>query len=98
MNYREVDSKLGDWADIEELSDDYRLMFDFVANHISKSSRWFQGYLNGDPTYKDYFIEKDDTFDHSQVVRPRTSPLYHEYEGKDGVKTTWTTLVRIRLT
>jgi glucosylglycerate phosphorylase len=91
VDYRQVDPELGDWENIEELSQDYRLMFDFVANHISKSSEWFQGYLNGDEKYKHYFIPKDDAFDASEVVRPRTSPLHHEYEGKDGVKTAWTT-------
>ncbi|MGR3766023.1 alpha-amylase family glycosyl hydrolase [Rossellomorea sp. NS-SX7] len=91
VDYRQVDQKLGDWENIEELSKDYRLMFDFVANHISKSSEWFQGYLNGDEKYQHYFIPKDETFDASEVVRPRTSPLHHEYEGKDSVKTAWTT-------
>jgi glucosylglycerate phosphorylase len=91
VDYRQVDQKLGDWENIQELSQDYRLMFDFVANHISKSSDWFRGYLNGDEKYQHYFIPKDDSFDASEVVRPRTSPLHHEYEGKDGVKTAWTT-------
>jgi glucosylglycerate phosphorylase len=91
VDYRQVDPELGTWENIEELSQDYRLMFDFVANHISKSSEWFQGYLHGDEKYKDYFIPRDDSFDASEVVRPRTSPLHHEYEGKDGVKTAWTT-------
>ncbi|WP_121640300.1 sugar phosphorylase [Virgibacillus sp. Bac330] len=90
-NYREIQPKLGNWENIELLSKDYRLMFDFVANHISKESRWFQGYLNGEETYQDYFIPKDDSFDTSKVVRPRTSPLYHQYQGKNGVKTAWTT-------
>ncbi|MCC5803878.1 sugar phosphorylase [Rossellomorea vietnamensis] len=90
VDYRQVDEKLGDWSNIEELSGDYRLMFDFVANHISKSSEWFQGYLNGEERYQEYFVPKDPSFDTSAVVRPRTSPLYHEYEGL-GVKTAWTT-------
>ncbi|PYZ96173.1 alpha-amylase [Alteribacter lacisalsi] len=90
-DYREINPELGNWGHIESLSEDYRLMFDFVANHISKSSEWFQGYLNDHPKYRHYFIPKDDSFDTSQVVRPRTSPLYHEYAGKNGAKTAWTT-------
>ncbi|RNA67910.1 alpha-amylase family glycosyl hydrolase [Alteribacter keqinensis] len=90
-DYREINPELGNWEHIEALSEDYRLMFDFVANHISKSSEWFKGYLNDDPKYRGYFIPKDDSFDTSRVVRPRTSHLYHEYEGKDGTKTAWTT-------
>jgi glycosidase len=90
-DYRKIDSKLGDWENIKELSKDYRLMFDFVANHISKASEWFQGYINGDKKYQSYFIPKNDSFDASQVVRPRTSPLYHEYHGEQSAKTAWTT-------
>nr|WP_285857140.1 alpha-amylase family glycosyl hydrolase [Mesobacillus subterraneus] len=90
-DYREIHPELGDWDNIEGLSKDYRLMFDFVANHISKSSDWFQKYLQDHPKYKNYFIPYDPEFDASQVVRPRTSPLFHEYEGKNGLKTAWTT-------
>ena len=88
VNYREIHPELGDWSDVERLSNEYRLMFDFVTNHMSKSSEWFQKYLKEDPEYKDYFIPQDEAFDTSQVVRPRTSPLFHEYEGG---KTAWTT-------
>jgi glucosylglycerate phosphorylase len=90
-DYREIHPELGDWDNIDGLSKDYRLMFDFVANHISKSSDWFQKYLQDHPKYKNYFIPYDPEFDASQVVRPRTSPLFHEYEGKNGLKTAWTT-------
>lgn len=90
-DYRKIHPELGDWSNIAGLSKDYRLMFDFVANHISKSSEWFQQYLQDHPEYKNYFIPYDPEFDASQVVRPRTSPLFHEYEGKNGTKTAWTT-------
>jgi glucosylglycerate phosphorylase len=90
-DYRTIHPDLGNWEDIKNLSKDYRLMFDFVANHISKSSEWFQEYLKGNPAYKHYFISKDPDFDTSSVVRPRTSPLFHDYQGENGVKTAWTT-------
>ncbi len=88
VDYREIHPELGDWSDIEHFSSDYRLMFDFVANHMSKSSKWFQGYLKGEAEYANYFTPKEEGFDASNVVRPRTSPLFHEYEGG---KTAWTT-------
>ncbi|MDK2563747.1 alpha-amylase family glycosyl hydrolase [Romboutsia sedimentorum] len=91
VDYMEIDKKLGEWETIKSFSNDYRLMFDFVANHISKSSKWFKGYLNGDEKYKEYFIKRDENFDYSKVVRPRTSPIIHAYKGKEGVKTAWTT-------
>lgn len=91
VDYMEIDKRLGTWDDINDFSKDYRLMYDFVANHISKSSKWFKGYLNNEEKYKEYFIKEDEAFDSKNVVRPRTSPLFHKYEGKDGVKTAWTT-------
>jgi sucrose phosphorylase len=90
-DYRTIHPELGNWEDISNLSNDYRLMFDFVANHVSKSSKWFKEYVNGNPVYEHYFIPKDPNFDTSSVVRPRTSPLFHDYQGENGVKTAWTT-------
>lgn len=91
VDYMKIDKKLGEWETIKSFSNDYSLMFDFVANHISKSSKWFKGYLSGDEKYKEYFIKRDENFDDSKVVRPRTSPIIHEYKGKEEVKTAWTT-------
>ena len=92
VDYMEIDKRLGTWEDIKNFSKDYRLMYDFVANHISKSSSWFKGYLNNEEKYKEYFIKEDNSFDTKNVIRPRTSPLFHKYEGKDGInKTAWTT-------
>ncbi|PZE21150.1 alpha-amylase family glycosyl hydrolase [Paenibacillus xerothermodurans] len=90
-NYRMINPEYGDWEDIKRFASDYRLMFDFVANHISKSSDWFQGYLNDEERYAHYFIPRDKQFDASHVVRPRTSPLFHEYESRYESKSAWTT-------
>ncbi|MCP3031702.1 sugar phosphorylase [Halobacillus sp. A1] len=87
-DHRAINPILGDWSDIRSFSKDYRLMFDFVANHMSKSSSWFEKYLRDDPNYCQFFTPKEESFDASQVVRPRTSPLFHEYPGG---KTAWTT-------
>lgn len=86
-DHREIHSDLGTWDDIQAFAGEKRLMFDFVANHISQSSGWFQNYLNDQNGYEHFFIPEDEKFDTSHVVRPRTSPLFHEYSGK----TAWTT-------
>ncbi len=88
VDYMKVDPVLGDWDNVQSLAKKYNLMFDFVANHISQASSWFEGYLNGDEKYENYFISHDENFDYSQVVRPRTSDLISSY---DGDKTAWTT-------
>jgi sucrose phosphorylase len=90
-DYRVIDPELGGWSNVNALSKDYDLMFDAVINHISKSSEWFQGYLQGDPRYSDYFIEADPTKDYSMVTRPRALPLLTPFETGQGTKHIWTT-------
>ncbi len=91
VDYRAVNPKLGTWQHIKEMSKDYGLMFDAVINHISRSSRWFEGYLNGEEPYKDYFITCDENADYSTVTRPRALPLLTKVHTKDGEKYVWTT-------
>ncbi len=91
VDYKKINEKLGDWEDVEALSGDYQLMFDAVINHISKSSRWFSGYLNCEEPYKDYFITADPDADYSSVTRPRALPLLTAFDTKEGKKYVWTT-------
>lgn len=58
MRYDKVDETFGDFSDIEAIGKDYYLMFDFMVNHISASSEYFQDFLKNkeDSEYKDFFI------------------------------------------
>lgn len=92
VDHREVNPELGSWDDIADLRADHALALDFVANHLSSSSPWFRGWLAGDPRYAGYFLEPGEDFDISRVVRPRMTPLVHEYQRPDGsVARAWTT-------
>jgi len=92
VDHRAVNPAIGTWADVEDLARDHTVMFDFVANHTSSASRWFLGWLAGDPAYAGYYLERDPDFDDSRVVRPRTTPLHHAYPRADGTKAwAWTT-------
>ncbi len=91
MDFDVVDSRLGDWADIQRISDDFTLMSDLVLNHVSSQSRWFTEYLQGNAPYSRFFFEADPTADLSQVVRPRTSPLLREVETREGMRHVWCT-------
>lgn len=91
IDYRSVNPDFGNWDDVARLNRNFRLMFDAVINHISVESRWFQGFLGGDPKYTDYFISVDPHTDLSQVVRPRALPLLTEFETSSGSKWVWTT-------
>ncbi len=66
-------------------------MFDAVINHISRESEWFQGFLQGEEPYLDFFITVEPDTDLSMVVRPRALPLLTEVETNEGSKHVWTT-------
>ena len=91
IDYLKVDPNLGDWDDVAALGEHYRLMFDFVANHVSQHSDWFSAFRRGEAPYRDYFITVDPTLDLSQVVRPRALPLLTPVETADGTRHVWTT-------
>ncbi|HAK1569961.1 TPA: sugar phosphorylase [Listeria monocytogenes] len=87
-DYKQIDEQLGDWDDVQKMSENFRVMLDFVANHMSKSSDWFKRFSDNEAPYNQFFIEKDRQFDYKNVTRPRTSPLFHKYENG---KELWTT-------
>ncbi|HEY75382.1 MAG TPA: sugar phosphorylase, partial [Thermoflexia bacterium] len=91
IDYTAVNPDLGTWEDVERLGRRFRLMFDAVINHISAQSRWFQGFLKGNPEYADYFITVEEGTDLSMVVRPRALPLLHRFRTAEGEKWVWTT-------
>ena len=67
-------------------------MFDFVCNHMSAKSQWFNHYLNQDPEFEDFFIAVDPETDLSAVTRPRALPLLTPFTLADGsVRHLWTT-------
>lgn len=95
-DFEEVNPDLGSWDDILSIGKGFKLMFDGVINHISSKSRWFQEFLNGTHSYKDFFIvfsTKDMVSEDflRLIVRPRTSELFTQFYAIDGLKHVWTT-------
>lgn len=91
-DYREVKPDHGSWGDIKSLAAGWKIMFDFVPNHVSASHPWFKKYLQGDPEYQNYFIEGDPNDPRlALVMRPRTHPLLTPFETANGIKHLWTT-------
>lgn len=91
IDYKQVKPEFGDWSDIAAIRQDFLLMFDFVANHVSASSPWFTAFLNGSELYSRYFLAYDTAPDASKVYRPRINPLFTKFETKYGPKYVWTT-------
>ncbi len=90
-DYDIVNPSVGDWTDIQKLSQDFDLMADLVINHCSSSHQWFKNFIEGKHPGKDYFYTADPQEDHSHVVRPRTSELLQPVETSEGVKHVWCT-------
>jgi sucrose phosphorylase len=91
INYAEVNDSLGDWQDISEIAQDYRLMADLVINHCSARSLWFDNFKQGKDPGRDFFFLASPDDDLNEVVRPRTSPLLNEVETLEGKKYVWCT-------
>lgn len=91
INFATVNEALGDWPDIQQIADSYKLMSDLVINHCSSRSVWFENFKRGRSPGKDYFVSVNPDTDLSTVVRPRTSPLLRETQTQDGTKHLWCT-------
>ena len=90
-DYYSIDKNFGSWDDIIKISKNFRLMADVVINHGSSSGTWFKNFINGSGKGKDYFLSFDNTFDVSEVIRPRTSDLLNSFDTHDGSKYLWCT-------
>jgi sucrose phosphorylase len=96
VDYRQVNPRLGTWADIREKKRRYDLMFDAVLNHVSSRSEMFREFLNGNPRYRHFFIAYDSPDDltpdqRKKIFRPRTSDILTRFDTIDGPKWVWTT-------
>jgi glycosidase len=92
IDFFAIDSALGTWQEVKAIGQDFELMFDYVLNHFSSKSKWFESYLEGRQGFREFAIEVDPATDLSQVTRPRSLPLLSEYRKKDGTSVhLWTT-------
>ena len=62
MRYDIVDPDFGGWEDVKAIGEDRYLMFDFMINHISRQSPYFQDFLakKDESEYSDFFIRYKD--------------------------------------
>ena len=58
LTYNEVDPAFGTWEDIEMIGRDFDLTYDFMVNHISRQSVYFQDYIDKgmESEYADMFL------------------------------------------
>ena len=92
IDYRRIDPALGSWEEVRYLRQRFQLMLDFVLNHASSQSAWFQSACAGEEPHRDYFLRMPAETPLQQVTRPRSSPLLSPYPGPDGnTEHYWTT-------
>ena len=91
IDYKAVNSSLGDWSDIERISRDFSLMTDLVINHVSRENLWFIDYLSNKKPAADYFIEMPEDTDVVSVVRPRSTPVLTPAHTHKGLRHVWAT-------
>lgn len=96
MCYDKVDEEFGSFEDVESLGKEYYLMFDFMVNHISASSEYFQDFLEKreESPYKDFFIRYKEFWENGEPTEEQVNKIYKrkprapyiEAEFKDGTK------------
>tara|TARA_Y100000022_G_scaffold184427_1_gene179452 strand:- start:119 stop:1873 length:1755 start_codon:yes stop_codon:yes gene_type:complete len=91
MDYYTIYHRFGNWEDILTISKDFGVMADVVINHGSSEGRWFKNFIRGRGKGHNYFLNFDEKFDTSKVVRPRTSDLLNPFKTSDGTKYVWST-------
>lgn len=91
IDYKTVDPQLGEWPDIERISQNFSLMTDLVINHVSRENLWFIDFLSRQEPGKNYFIEMPPETDVSMVVRPRSSPVLVPALSHEGFHHVWAT-------
>lgn len=77
-DYTTVDPNFGTWEDIERLGVSYYLMFDFMINHISKESIFFQDFIqnHNNSKYKDMFIRINEFFPPNRPTKEDIDLIY----------------------
>ncbi|TKB47028.1 sugar phosphorylase [Thalassotalea mangrovi] len=91
IDYYQVNESLGDWQDIQAISEDVKVMADVVINHCSARSGWFENFKQGKDPGNDFFFTASPDEDTSLVVRPRTHDLLKQVITPDGSKYVWCT-------
>ena len=74
LGYEKVSEEFGDWEDIRMLSEEYPLMFDYMINHISAHSPYYQDFLEkkDQSPYRGLFIRYKDFWENGMPTQAET--------------------------
>ena len=91
VDFKSINDGFGSWKDIETIAAKYKLMTDLVINHVSSRSQWFEQFKRNEDPGQHYFVTVENDTDSSNIVRPRTSPLFQKVKTLEGEKLVWST-------
>ena len=77
-DYTKVDPKFGDWLDVEKLGQEYYLMFDFMINHISRHSKYYEDFQQkkDKSKYADLFLSWDKFWPQGRPTKADVDLIY----------------------
>ena len=78
MTYEVVAPEFGTWDDIKQLGRDFNLIYDFMINHVSRQSKYFQDFKNKKDrsVYADLFIRYKDFWPQGEPSVEEVNLLY----------------------
>ena len=78
MRYDVVDEKFGTWDDVRRIGEKRYLMFDFMINHISRQSPYFQDFLakKDASEFSDFFIRYKDFWPGGEPTQEQVDLIY----------------------
>lgn len=78
IDYEKVDEAFGSWSEVEQLAEDYYLMFDYMINHISAQSDQYKDFLQKkeESKYKNLFIRYKDFWENGNPTEEEVNAIY----------------------
>lgn len=78
MCYDKVAEEFGTFEDVKKISSKFYLMFDFMVNHISRSSDYFKDFEENrdDSAFKDMFIRYKDFWENGEPTDEQVDLIY----------------------
>jgi sucrose phosphorylase len=78
LTYDEVDPAFGTWKDIDLIGREFDLIIDFMVNHISKQSVYFQDYLEkgSDSEFADMFLSFNKLSPTGEISKEELAKVY----------------------
>lgn len=99
-DHTEVDTRLGDWADVARIGADFAVVADLIVNHVSADSPQFRDWQErgAESDYDGMFLTLDTVFpdgasddDLARLYRPRPTSPFTAYDIAGEERQVWTT-------